>query len=389
MARLTHWSVRCSFSRVSFVAGAFLIAASSATAQGGAIVSGLVTDTAGVPVLSAVVSVAGTDLVTATDYRGAFQLRGLAPGSYEVRARRLGFTPSARTVQITAGQSPERVNFALSALPTTVKAVIVEASQVEYSGRLAGYYERLHRRSGGQFISREEIGRQESRSLSQLLSRFPGLNSVSFRTGENAVRMRGMSCRPLVWLDGVAMPAAEVDLNSFPLSTLHGIEIYLGSTTAPFDYTMSQNRSECGTILLWSRGRDTEAPPPVTASLLNLEDMAGSRSVFTADKVDIQAELLSPKPLQVAYPASLFASGFAGIAVAEFVVGEDGSIEPGTFSIVSTSHPLFAQAVSRALHGATYSPARIKGAVVRQVVQQRFEFSPSGRAAKVSALSGR
>lgn len=388
MGRLKGGSIRfCS--AASFAAGAMLLFSSAVYAQSTGQISGVVRDTAGIPVLSALVSVTGTSIVAATNDRGEFQLRGLASGSFEVRARRLGFSPAVRTVQVATAQTQNGIDFALTPLPTTIRPVIVEASQVEYSGRLAGYYERLRRRSGGQFVDRTEIEKQESRTLSHLLSRMPGINSVTFRTGQGAVRMRGRACRPLVWLDGVPMPAAEVDLNAFPISTLHGIELYLGSATAPFDFQASQDRSSCGTILLWSRGRDTEAPPPMTARLLNLEEMAASQSVFTADQVDIPAQLINPKALNVAYPASLFASRVVGAAVAEYVVGGDGRIEPGTFSIVQTSHPLFAQAVSKALQGATYAPARRKGTAVRQVIQQRFEFSSGDRAGKMSSPSGR
>jgi len=362
---------------------------SAAAAQGTVAVSGLVTDSAGVPVFGVIVSASGTTAATTTNYRGEFQLLGLNPGLTEIGARRLGFRPSARTIQVGAQQSHDPVHIILFALPTNVEPVIVEARHVEYSGRLAGYYERLRRRSGGQFVDRVEIDRQSSRSLSQLLARVPGVNSVSFRTGQSAVRMRGRACRPLVWLDGVAMPAAEVDLSAFSTSTLHGIELYLGSTSAPFDYVASQGMSNCGTILLWSRGRDTEPAEHAKPRLLDLEKMVASMSVFAANQVDLQAEPLRPKPLLVAYPASLFASGIAGTTVAEFVVGQKGTIEAGTFSIVSTSHPLFAEAVSRAFEGAIYSPALKEGAPVRQVVQQRFEFSPSGKATKVGNLPGR
>ena len=45
--------------------------------------------------------------------------------------------------------------------------------------------------------------------------------------------MRGRTCWPLVWIDGTPMPAGEVDLDAFSPSTIQGIELYLGSTTAP------------------------------------------------------------------------------------------------------------------------------------------------------------
>ena len=186
--------------------------------------------------------------------------------------------------------------------------------------------------------------------------------------------MRGRSCRPLVWLDGVPMPAGEVDLDAFPVSTIHGIELYLGSTTAPMAYTASQGRSSCGTILLWSRGRDTEHPRPSQRRTIDLEELAASNAVYTADQVDRQAEL-SQRPLEVGYPPALFASGIDGSVVAEFVVDANGEIEPPSFEIFSATHPLFGEAVVDALSRARYTPAIKDGVKVRQFVHQPFTFS--------------
>lgn len=374
--------------RLTLLCGSALISASLARAQHPAALSGVVTDSSNSPVFGAIVEVAGTSLRARTSERGEFRISGMNPGSVDIQVRRLGFAPVTRTTRIEPNEQPDAVHIALPSLPSTVKPVMILASHVQFTGRLAGYYQRLSRRSSGQFISREEIDRRSSRSLSQLLAATPGINALRLRAGGGGVRMRGRACRPLVWLDGVPMPAGEVDLDAFPLSTLHGIELYLGSTTAPFDYTASQGMSNCGTILLWSRGRDTESATRPAMRLTDVEQLAASLSVLTADQVDTQAELRSPLPLHVEYPAPLFAAGVEGAVVAEFVVGVTGRIEPGTFAIVSTSHPLFGEAVATAMEGATYSPAVKEGAAVQQVVHQRFEFSASGKPTKVSTLTG-
>lgn len=375
--------------QLTLLCGSALVSASPARSQHPATLSGVVTDSSNAPVLDAIVELSGTSLRARTDERGEFRIAGIAPGAVDIQVRRLGFAPVTRRARINPNGDPGSVHIVLAALPTTVKPVVVHASRVQFTGRLAGYYERLHRRSGGVFISREEIDRRSTRSLSQLLSATPGLNALRLRSGGGGVRMRGRACRPLVWIDGVPMPAGEVDLDAFPVNTLQGIELYLGSTTAPFDYTGSQGTSNCGTILLWSRGRDTEPAARAAPRLLDVEHMAATLSVFTADQVDTQAELRSPLPLQVVYPPSLFASGVEGTAVAEFVVGVTGRIDMGSFAIISTSHPLFAEAASRAMEGAVYSPALKNRVAVQQVVHQRFEFSGSGKPAKVSALTGR
>jgi TonB family protein len=187
--------------------------------------------------------------------------------------------------------------------------------------------------------------------------------------------MRDRTCSPLVWLDGSALPSGSVDLDTFEPSTLEGIELYLGSTSAPSRYSWSRDLSNCGTILLWTRGSDTDIPRQTISAPTEIEALVASLSVFTADQVDRKAALDSARPLDIPYPPSLFAAHLQGNVVAEFVVNGEGRVEQGTFGIVSSTHPLFAEAVRRALAGAVFMPALKAGKPVRQLVHQPFEFT--------------
>ena len=325
-------------------------------------------------VSGALITVPGTTLQALSDENGEFRLNGLAPGLIEIRVRRLGFTPVSQRVQVSVQDPPAQIRVALSPLANSLQPVVVQAQRVQYSGRLAGYYQRLERRTTGVFIDRVEIDSKKYRSLTQLLSQSPGVSAGRIRAGGGGVRLRGRNCRPMVWLDGVPMPAGETDLDAFPVSTLQGIELYLGSTSAPIDYTMMQGQSNCGTILLWSRGRDTEVPSAPRRSTEELERLATSLSIYTSDQVDTPAKLRNAASVEVPYPPSLFAAGVEGSVVAEFVVGADGELEPETFSIVSATHPLFVAAVSQALEQARYEPALKGGRRVRQLVHQPFSF---------------
>ena len=352
------------------------LAVASAGAQGTVAISGVVTDTDGLPIYGAVVSLPGTGQQTRTDERGEFRFLGLQPGGVDIAVRRLGFAPGSAFVSIASGVTAERVRIALTALPALLDQVTVQRTRMRYTGRLAGYYQRLEQRSGGQFITRADIDRDESRSLSQLLSSSPGVNRVALRSGGGAVRMRGRSCRPLVWIDGVSMPAGEVDLDAFPLHTLHGVELYLGGTTAPIEYTAQNNRSSCGSIMLWSRGRDTEGPNTSNRGIVDLERLVASMSVYTADQVEKRAELRSPERLQAAYPPELYASKISGSITAEFVVDATGRVEPETFTVVSTTHRLLATSVAKAIGESTFTPALKDGKPVRQFVRHKFDFGP-------------
>ena len=359
--------------RVSLV-GISVMWLAQAGAQSLAVVSGLVTDSAGSPVSGAVITASGTSARSTTDDNGEFRLAGLNPGALDLRVRRLGFVPGSQRVQVHPQNAGNPVHVTLALLPNALKPVLVEANRVRYGGRLAGYYQRLERRSNGVFIDRVEIDKKDYRSLTQLLAQSPGVSSGQIYAGGGSVRLRGNRCRPLVWIDGVAMPAGEVDLDGFPVSTIQGIELYFGATSAPIDFTAPNGGSNCGTILLWSRGRDTETPDLPRHTSTDLEALAASLSIYTSDQVDNPARLRSAGSLEVPYPPSLYAAGVQGWVTAEFVVDSAGDIEPKTVNIVSGTHPLFIAAVTHALERASYSPAVKDGRQVRQLVHQPFSF---------------
>jgi TonB family protein len=255
-----------------------------------------------------------------------------------------------------------------------LEPVVVRADRVSYTGRLAGYYQRLERKTSGYFITRDQIDRENPRMLKQLLQHVPGISEVRGRGRSSGIRMRGRSCWPLVWIDGTPMPAGEVDLDSFSPNTIHGIELYLGSTTAPARYIYTRDASSCGTILIWSRGPDTDPINPPPAPVSELERLVASLSVFTPDQVERPAILDPQQPLELRFPPALFAEGMRGLVVAEFVIDTAGHVEDETVGIVSSTHPLFTAAVRSALERATYIPAVKKGQAVRQIVQQPFDF---------------
>jgi len=76
----------------------------------------------------------------------------------------------------------------------------------------------------------------------------------------------------------------------------------------------------------------------------------------------------------VAYPESLRSSGIEGTVQAQFVVNEQGRVEPGTFKVLNSPNAGFVQAVKEALSGMRFSAARIGDQKVSQVVQQSFVF---------------
>jgi TonB family protein len=345
-----------------------------AGAQQAATIDGVITDTTLTPILGAEISMPGAPRPVFTDDRGNFHLDNVPAGTILLSVRRMGFAPSSVSVTV-AGEAArsEDLHIALTPLATVLTPVVVNSTRVDYTGRLAGYYQRLERRSGGYFITREQIDRENPRTLSQLLLHVPGITPFKGRAGTQGIRMRGRLCTPLVWIDGTPMPAGDVDLDAFAPQTIHGIELYLGSTTAPARFILGRVDNSCGTIVLWSRGPDTDPIRSVSRPGIDLDELVSSMAIYTADQVDTAAQPADVQ-LRVSYPQALFAAGVSGSVTAEFVVDETGQVEPESFGIVASSNPVFSEAVRAAVVGTVFKPARRKGSAVRQLVQQPFRF---------------
>jgi TonB family protein len=360
-----------------FAASVHAAARPAVAPQPEAVVVGQVVDSAGLALADVEVTLLGIGNSMRTDGAGHFRLIA-PPGLVTLRAKRLGFAPATKQVKSQPAEDATPISLVMLRLPSFLRPVLVKSSHVKYTGRLAGYYQRLEKKNGGYFISREQIDRENPKSLTQLLTRIPGIRQTGMFAGGSSVRMRGRQCWPIVWLDGLPMNAGETDLDAFAPSTLQGIELYLGSTTAPAKYIGLRDESSCGTILLWSRGPDTD-PPVSPRRRFDLESMVASLKVYTPDQVDEPASIDPAHPVEIDYPQAVFATNGEGSVIAEFVVDADGRVEEETFGIVSSSDGQLSDAVRRAVLEEVFRPAKLKGVPVRQVVQQPFSFSKKGR----------
>lgn len=324
-------------------------------------------------VIGAEVRLGGTPRHVWSDDRGNFSLDVTGSTEIVLEVRRLGYRPARQAV--TSRARP--IEIALANAGPSLNPIQIRAARTRYSGRLAGYYRRLEHRTQGLFISREDLEREKPTQLTDMLQRQPGVRITRGRPGAQSIRMRGRECRPLVWLDGTAMPAGDVDLDSFSPTSLEGIELYLGSS-APAGFQAARGQSECGTLLLWSRGVDTEPHRETMITPAELEELLATLTVFSADQVERRATLDTIPGWSVPYPPSLQASGTSGRVVAEFVVDTLGRVELAHFGIVSSTHPLFSGAVRESAVSARFSPAIRGGKRVRQLVRQPFDFHSTG-----------
>jgi TonB family protein len=91
-------------------------------------------------------------------------------------------------------------------------------------------------------------------------------------------------------------------------------------------------------------------------------------------QVENQAQQV-PGSTKVAYPPAMRQARREGEVLAQFVVDGQGVPDLTTFKVLKSSDQAFTDAVRTALPSMRFSPARIGGAAVRQVVQQPFTFA--------------
>lgn len=364
-----------------------LLAAGAATlsAQSGAqgVIRGTVRSESGAALGGAQLRVqplAGGSWTAESDEDGRVQLARVPAGEAWVHVRRLGYRPESLQVTV-APQTPAEVQLRLARAVAELAPVVVRG-RTEVAGPMAGFYRRQSQ-GHGRFFTEAAVARRNPIQFTDLLRGVPGIR-IEQRGLNTAVRIRGNRCAPLVWLDGQAMGAAEVDLDAFDPRSFEGIEIYGGGASVPVEFQRNFGiSSSCGTIILWTkrgeprqrrRAKDALTPAAQIAQWLERGE------VFAPRDVDAPAMIDSGALVRPVYPDSLFATRTPGYVLAEFVVSARGEVEVESYNVVISSHPSLVVPVRVALRDQRFAPARRQGVPVRQVVQQPFTFVPDSTA---------
>lgn len=74
------------------------------------------------------------------------------------------------------------------------------------------------------------------------------------------------------------------------------------------------------------------------------------------------------------YPAMERSAGITGEVIARFVVDTSGRVEAGSEELLSVTTASFGRSVLQVLPRYRFTPARVQGRAVRQLVEQRFVF---------------
>ncbi len=337
------------------------------------VIKGIVRDSAGTAIPFAEVGVVNTELRAISGADGRFRLTDVPYGQVDLRARRLGFTPSISTIVFPPNTEPD-IEMRLSPAPDYLPSVQVREPRQVFDSRLAGFKERSAR-GVGHFITRERLERLHSYRFTDVLREVPGVRMRTLRGGGTTISLRGSPCPPLVFVDGMPANAGVVDLDMFDLATVEGIEIYPGLSSVPAEFVTGRGGERCGVVAIWSRPYRPKARPAVTAATRTreLDSLVSSMTVFTIDQVDTPASLIAGTAAPE-YPDSLRREGVPGRVVVELVVNVDGSLDDQSVTLVSSTHPMFTGAVQQALATAKFRVATLRSRLVRQVLQLPFVF---------------
>ncbi len=106
----------------------------------------------------------------------------------------------------------------------------------------------------------------------------------------------------------------------------------------------------------------------------SVDTLSAGDNVYTSFQVDNVVELSSGSAVPE-YPPDLLARGVQGQVTVRFIVDTSGNADVESIEVLHASDPQFAASVRAALSHMRFSPARLNGHRVRQLVEQPFRFN--------------
>jgi hypothetical protein len=212
-------------------------------------VDGIVVDKGSTPVPSAQLELkrqGEQSRVARSGEDGRFSFPDVQSGPVALTVRRMGY--SAKTINIDVPQTgvPASVEVKLDEIPSDIADVIVESSKQH----LEEFYQRKSNNSFGKFFEAADIQKRNPFYLSEVVGTVSGARLSSKGAG-NRILLRG--CQPMVWVDGMRAPGAELDDVARP-GDIAGMEVYPSNAGLPAEYQERNNRM-CGAIMIWTKNQ--------------------------------------------------------------------------------------------------------------------------------------
>jgi TonB-linked SusC/RagA family outer membrane protein len=181
----------------------------TALAQTGTVTGKITAADSPTPVEAARVQVVGTQLLVLSNREGVYTLRGVTPGTVQVRVTALGFATATREVTVVAGQ-PATLDFSLAQAPYTLEEITTTAIGDTRKAELGNTVNTIQ---VSQLVEQAPV-----KTLADILkARAPGVqvfSSTGTVGGGQRIRIRGsnsvsLSNEPLYIVDGVRIESSN------------------------------------------------------------------------------------------------------------------------------------------------------------------------------------
>jgi hypothetical protein len=271
-----------------------------AGAQGTAVLTGRVLDSAGAPIAGAGVRIPKLERAVSVDSTGRYRFEGLATGVVTIVGEAPGFTGKRMDVTVPANGTVEQ-SFSLMPNARVLANVEVRARARQHLPLKLAEFETRRARGMGRFLGPDDVAKYNGKPLHELLkpllngARFQrnprgemvivsarSLNPSSLRMGTNT-----KACQVQIWQDGMLLsdPNASADLASpttngqrgtfgtvhvgadrdFDVSNLiandyMAVEYYSDLATTPPGFRTGT--ASCGVLVLWTRVPMTQGEQP-------------------------------------------------------------------------------------------------------------------------------
>jgi hypothetical protein len=212
-------------------------------------VTGIVVDAQRTPLASVEITLkreGEENRVVSSGDDGRFAFSNVRAGAVTLMARRLGYAAKSIDLRVPNPNASSKLEVVLDAIPSELASVVVEESKQH----LAEFYDRKANSNFAKFFDQKDIKKRNPLYVSDLLRSVAGA-TISSNGAGNQILLRG--CKPMVWVDGMRAPGAELDEVARP-SDIAGLEVYPSNAGLPAGYQDRNNRM-CGAIIVWTRNQ--------------------------------------------------------------------------------------------------------------------------------------
>lgn len=233
------------------------------------LLSGSVTNFNGVPIPRVEVMIVNTDLRAVTNDSGVYEFFAAPTGRLRLIARRIGFEPEERSVNLEANRH-RQLDFELKGIPEQLDSVMIR--EAGGNGRMAEFWSR-RMLGNGAYITRAEIEKRRPQHPSDLLRTVMGVkvvlgesgfdkpviaigrNTQLSRLGRGTTTQSASECRMSYYVDGGWVPPGTFHMDDMSPMMIEAVEVYRGPAETPAKFR--QRDTACGLIVIWTR-----EPPP-------------------------------------------------------------------------------------------------------------------------------